>query len=354
MRKHCLLKLLILILIVFCTAASSEALRYRYEDLGTLGGAPYYGDFVRKEAAINDAGTVVGWSAVSGGAKHAFVKAPGESMQDLHSLVPAGSIASYALSINSSGKIGGYYQDVSTLSHACFWNPSGGGYAFEDLGGEGSEINAVNDAGYAAGCGVSGIQFHAYVRDPNGDVHDLKPLTGDTSRYAMGMNNSNVIVGHAYDSIGLHSCQWTPSGGTYTPAALLGANTNAYSINGSGAVVGCLNDNGLSALLKLPGQPVQDLGTLGSKYSIAYDINDLGQVVGFSSDTQGMTAFLWTSATGMINLQSLVQNLPPGVRLKVAFAINEKGEIAGYTDNRAYRLVPVTDTPAPRLLLLDN
>ncbi|MHC1728896.1 MAG: hypothetical protein AB9866_23325 [Syntrophobacteraceae bacterium] len=352
MKKHSLLKLLILVLIVFCTAVSSDAVRYRYEDLETLGGTPDYGNFGRKEAAINESGTVVGWSVVSGGAKHAFVKISGHSMQDLHSLVPPDSTASYATSINNSGKIGGYY--VLGGFHACFWNPSGGGYEFEDLGGVDSEINAVNDAGYAAGSGVEGANVHAYVRDPNGDVHDLAPLPGDIHRYAMGMNNSNTVVGHAYNNVELHSCQWTPSAGSFTPSTLFGANTNAYAINSAGAVVGSRSGAGLWALLKLPGQPTQDLGNLGTEYSIAYDINDLGQVVGFSSDSSGMVAFLWSSATGMVDLRSLVVNPPPGVKLKVAFGINEKGEIAGYTEHSAFKLVPLTDSPAQRMLLLDD
>jgi probable HAF family extracellular repeat protein len=41
-----------------------------------------------------------------------------------------------------------------------------------------------------------------------------------------------------------------------------------------------------------------NLGTLGGNFSIAFGINDLGQVVGYSSTASGETrAFLWTAAS---------------------------------------------------------
>lgn len=56
----------------------------------------------------------------------------------------------------------------------------------------------------------------------------------------------------------------------------------------------------------------------------------------------------------MMNLNDLVVNLPEDVRVASAFAINNKGEIAGYTNtSRSCRLVPVSDPPVP-LLLLDD
>lgn len=74
------------------------------QDLGTLGGEPSQG------WGINDAGQVVGDSAMSSGATHAFLYTNG-SMQDLNSLLanPNGSwVLESATAINDFGQITGY------------------------------------------------------------------------------------------------------------------------------------------------------------------------------------------------------------------------------------------------------
>ncbi len=64
-----------------------------------------------------------------------------------------------------------------------------------------------------------------------------------------------------------------------------------------------------------------------------------------------ITAFLWTPTGGMQDLNNLVVNLPAGVHLNYAFAINKRGEIAGYTDIGVFKLTPLGN--APLSLLLD-
>lgn len=67
-----------------------------------------------------------------------------------------------------------------------------------------------------------------------------------------------------------------------------------------------------------------DLGTLGGDYSQAFDMNDLGVVVGGSWTTSdGYHAFKWSRATGMVDIN------PPGAALSSARAINDRGDIAG-------------------------
>jgi len=72
---------------VCCLAGSSQAIKFKYEKLGTLGGNQNYTGFTYKDAGINDAGQVVGYSYTAAGQKHAFVKFPGKAMQDL-GLIP--------------------------------------------------------------------------------------------------------------------------------------------------------------------------------------------------------------------------------------------------------------------------
>ncbi len=66
-----------------------------------------------------------------------------------------------------------------------------------------------------------------------------------------------------------------------------------------------------------------DLGTLGGASSLARDINEAGQVVGETYDSNGMLcAFIWDDANGMINIS--------GNNSAGAFAVNENGVVVGH------------------------
>ena len=64
-----------------------------------------------------------------------------------------------------------------------------------------------------------------------------------------------------------------------------------------------------------------ELGTLYGGYSIAYDVNDGGAVVGESDQR----AFVWTPGAGIKELPGLVPNQPAGAR-----AVNADGWVAGW------------------------
>ena len=68
-----------------------------------------------------------------------------------------------------------------------------------------------------------------------------------------------------------------------------------------------------------------DLGTLGGDYSIAYGINDMGQVVGESTTDNGQTHAFITGpdGVGMTDLGTL------GGDYSLAFGINDAGQVVG-------------------------
>jgi probable HAF family extracellular repeat protein len=73
------------------------------------------------------------------------------------------------------------------------------------------------------------------------------------------------------------------------------------------------------------------LGTLGGRHSYAYDINNLGQVVGEAATAEGDGnqqghCFLWSESTGILDLGTL------GGPNSVAYGINDDGSIVGDAD----------------------
>ena len=68
---------------------------------------------------------------------------------------------------------------------------------------------------------------------------------------------------------------------------------------------------------------MQNIGSLGGFTSIAFGINELGQVVGWSHTPTGeQHAFLWTASGGMQALGGL----------SIALSINNAGQIVGYSE----------------------
>jgi RHS repeat-associated protein len=75
-----------------------------------------------------------------------------------------------------------------------------------------------------------------------------------------------------------------------------------------------------------PAQELLDLGTLGGLSSLAFDVNDYGQVVGRADDINGAGhAFLWSAAAGMLDLGTL------GGSLSQASAVNNQEQVVGYS-----------------------
>jgi probable HAF family extracellular repeat protein len=110
--------------------------------------------------------------------------------------------------------------------------------------------------------------------------------------------------------------------------ALRGGSAVPRSLNLFGVVVGRSgrpHGEGTGAFAWDSGHGIRALGSLsGGDYSAAFAINNAGQVAGYSNTSNHLLGFVWTVASGL-------RPLPPlaGDDSSQAFAINSAGQIAG-------------------------
>jgi len=283
-------------------------------DLGTLGGNHSEG------GALNNRGQVVGFAlnatldpvsifdfqifaSSSGTQTRAFLWDEQNGMEDLGTL---GGPDAFAQFVNDRGQVAGFSYTDSTVNpvtgvpttHPFLWRDG----KMTDLGSLGGTLAGsvfanmlagLNDHGQVAGAStLSGDQiFHPFLWTKPGPMRDLGTLGGDTG-YASGINDAGEVIGQAD----------LPGGQQY----------HAFFWKNAGMV---------------------DLGTLKThQFSTAYAINSRSAIVGKSCRETcelhlHVRAVLWEEGS-ITDLNSLI---PPhsSLKLTIALAINDRGEIAG-------------------------
>jgi len=163
------------------------------KDLGTLGGS------YSEAYSVNSSGQISGYAQTKL-ADHAFIISNG-TMTDIGSMLGAGLINSYGLSINDSGHVAGIaYNSTFATPHAFYYD----GVAAKDigtLGGVKASALAINNSEHIAGYSATlGGYEHAF-RAIDGVMTDLGTLGGGYS-YGVGINDSNVVVGGSFVDVG--------------------------------------------------------------------------------------------------------------------------------------------------------
>lgn len=321
-------------------------------DLGTFGGS------YSVATGINNLGQVVGtaqttptiiWTGDLVGFSHAFISAPnGGALTDLGQLGETGSIA---LGVNDAGRVVG--------SSALFGDtPAGfvtgaGGAGLMPLGG--SEASAgfkypvdINNLGQVVGS--DGASSYPFMTGPN--ATGFVAIGADQSvplpwGEPVGINDRGQVAMSA-------GYLWTQAGG----AQALGADVfEATAINEAGQIVGRSLVGG-GFISAADGGALQFLGTLGGAFSVPAGLNNLGQVVGLSETADGQRHAFVTGAQGdaLTDLELLAEIAAAGWSGLVAAAINDLGQIAGSGliggDRHAFLLSPTAPIPEPGTMVL--
>src|SRR5436309_3351948 len=171
---------------------------------------------------------------------------------------------------------------------------------------------------------------------PPNVIIDLGTLSGDS--IGLAINAGGIVTGVSFLSStdphggGVRAFRYADGVGLIDVGVLPNSNMSwGYGINNHGLIVGpsLVDENGDTephAFLATDALVLTDLGSLGGGSSIAWDINEQGQVTGESSNaTAASHAFLWTSE-GMRDIGTL------GGNYSVGRSINDRGQVAGESD----------------------
>jgi probable HAF family extracellular repeat protein len=371
---------------------NSPVTSYTVSDLGVL----YGGSFSQPSQGNTDNGLIAGVSDTPDGSQHAVLWQFGQTI-DL-AAKGLGGPNSLAVGLNENALVVGLAETADSdpedfcayhTGRRCvpFLWQSGAMSPLPTLGGSNGFVSAVNRNGAMAGAAQTAVRdsscpaplshdYEAVVWGPApGQIRPLRPLPGDTVGVAFWINDLGQVVGTSGTCsntlpygviVGPHAVLWDSDGtpidlgnlGGSVDVSLFAVGNRATYINNKSEVVGgsTLTGNKTAHAFRWTRDTgMKDLGVLpGDDNSGAIAINERGEVVGVSNDTEGNgRAFIWRNGL-MSDLNTLVPAESP-LYLVAAFGINGRGEIVGFGatesgDIHAFVATPNEIDPRSRVL----
>ena len=321
-----------------------------FYDGKTIIGIPGLGGSLNSTVTgLNDRGQVVGTSQVGNtGLVHPFIWSKQAGLFDLLPLDDAPFAE--ALDVNNYGVAVGDSYRASGMSlpfHAVRWTAPGSRLDLGSLGTGQSFAVAINDAGLIAGTSIlSPDVFHAFAWTPDTGLIDIGTLGGGNLSEARAVSELGEIAGNAIIANGRsHAFLWTRASGIRDLGTAGGVSSSVLGMSSRGRIAGAIQtsrgrDHAMTWTLRYG---MKDIGTLpGGQVARAWAANNYGQVVGESElkDPAVAHAFVWSHASGMIDLNKRVRYLPQGMVLQSALAISDNGSIVVQTNAGLALLTP--------------
>jgi len=240
--------------------------------------------------------------------------------------LPSGTCGGRVFGVSASGYITGFTSLGDGTWSATRWAPTASGYVAEFLGfapdGGRYEALGVNDLGHVVAGKSSGGGYAAWRAtwwSPETGWVDLALPPGAEGCYGMGISQSDAVVGYCRINSVFSATFWA---GPYASPVVLprlsgwNSSQSGVAINESGVIAGyawnrsrsgSITETAVRWFLQGGTWVVESLGHLGGGVSSANDVNDDGQIVGWSRKTSNgnNVAFLWTPGAGMRALGGL-------------------------------------------------
>jgi hypothetical protein len=311
--------------------------------LTTFHGSGTHNTFVY---AINASDEFVGQYFDSSSISHAFSGVVTGGVAVLTPISYPGAVQTSCNSINDSGEIAGYYIDSGGVTHG--FTDVGGVFTTSSL----PAIYGINNTGSTVGYYVGPMAIeYGYLAVPQTFAPTNIKVRGAVSTSTFGVNNAGTLVGQ-YTTATNKFHGFMQVGTTVTnidnPSAGVGG-TYCNGVNASNHVVGYYQDSGTTyhSFFYSGGTFTNDL-VPGATQSLAYNINDAGDIAGqFNDVSNAQHGFLLKGGVG----GTLTQLDVPGATATVAWGVNAADTVtvtftdsAGYTEAATYNSTTQTYT----------
>jgi hypothetical protein len=247
----------------WCLTVPSDDTSFHLVDLGTLGGP----DLRSIVTSVNSNGLKCGASELPDHSATVPV-----CWDSANHIIPKPTLAVLAYSnsqinaINEAGDAAGLGPDTTGRMRCLFWPSTGGVLPLDIPGADFCLAGAINNTGKVGGSARIRGRFRGFVGVPGGPYTLLPPLPGDFESAVAAINDSDVAVGNsiliaapASEQV-IHAVRWEPDGTVTALDTLLATPAickGAVAINHDGAIAARCTIAGVlqGALLTLPPPP---------------------------------------------------------------------------------------------------
>ena len=349
-RKNRFLTLMLILFTALSTATYAGS--FNIIDLGTVGN-----DNASYASAINNSGVVVGTSVSASGQETAFSWYKWWPNNGTMLSLNNHNKQTSAVGIDSSGLILGSSTSNYGNTKSGLWKSYSPGSNMQQLYYKNTSVAySLNDNGQILASGGDPSQTMIY--SIWGGHSPVKAGGNMEIKYASDINDSGHVIGET--ALGTPYIWSMYNGSTQLISSISGGATD---INNLGEVVGTKNaDIGANGEVLNEGQSqayvykngeVIELGYVGvGTSSEAYAINEEGIVVGSSNGN----AFIWDANGGMLNLNDLLPDGSEWTNLSVASDINDLGQIVGWGtingETHSFIISDIVAAPEPKVIFI--